>query len=142
MSIEQRKGIPLNDYQRIIIEQIYRKENTVRACIQRILSVLFSAGIQVSDKNQMAKIRKDFEHHLQAHWVPFACETVLNYVLYGFSVHIINKEREKETRRVIRYPTVVPLDKIQIKVDVVFCLIATQFRCRSVMMFSRAAAAF
>jgi len=112
-----RKGVRLNDLERQIIESIYNKETTVRACINRILGTLFSGGIQLSDeKSAIAQVRADFKEHLHEHWVPFACETILNFILFGFSAYIISKKRHPETRRVIKYPTVVPFDRIDVRI--------------------------
>ena len=86
------RSIPLNDSQLTVVYHMYQKETTVRACVNRILSSLFSAGIVLSKENE--KLKDDFKDHLNKKWVPFACEMVRNYILYGFSPYLINKEKD------------------------------------------------
>lgn len=116
MSGPTDKSVPLDDAQRRQIYHIYQHEATVRACVNRILATLFSAGIHLRDDTQ--NLKNDFKKHLDEKWVPFASETCLNFILYGYSAYIINKERDPETRRIIKYPTSVPMDHIQIRVEV------------------------
>ena len=85
-------SVPLDSQQIEVCWHMYMRESTVRACVNRILGSLFSAGIVLS--NDKEKLKDDFKEHLTRHWVPFACETVRNYILYGFSPYIINKEKE------------------------------------------------
>jgi hypothetical protein len=70
----------------------------------------------LSDDQQ--QLKEDFKDHLAKKWVPFACETVRNYILYGFSPYIINKETDKKTRRIVKFPTCVPMTHIQIRTEV------------------------
>lgn len=110
------QSIPIDERQIQVVWHMYQKETTVRACINRILASLFSAGIVLN--NDRAKLRDDFKEHLETKWVPFACETVRNYILYGFSLYIINKEKDKDTRRLVKYPTCVPISHVQVRTDV------------------------
>ena len=110
------RSVPLNDEQMRVVWTMYTREITVRACINRILGSLFSAGIVLA--NDKEQLKDDFKEHLTKKWVPFACETVRNYILYGFSAYIINKEKDPKTRRIVKYPTCVPMTHIQIRTEV------------------------
>ena len=110
------RSVPLNDQQLAVVWTMYQHETTVRACVNRILGSLFSAGIILSKDNE--KLRDDFKDHLNQKWVPFACETVRNYILYGFSPYLINKEKDPKTRRIVKYPTCVPMTHIQVRTEV------------------------
>jgi len=116
MSGIQDRSIPLNEHQLAVCWTMYQKETTVRACVNRILGSLFSAGIVLN--NESDKLKEDFKEHLAKKWVPFACETVRNYILYGFSPYLINKEKDPKTRRIVKYPTCVPITHIQVRVEV------------------------
>lgn len=108
--------MPLSDEQMQVILNMYQHETTVRACVNRILGSLFSAGIVLN--NDKTQLKDDFKTHLATKWVPFACQTVLNYILYGFSPYIINKEKDSKTRRIVRFPTCVPINHIQVRTEV------------------------
>lgn len=116
MSGPTDRSIPLNAGQINVCWTMYQHETTVRACVNRILGSLFSAGIVLNNENE--KLKEDFKEHLAKKWVPFACETVRNYILYGFSPYLINKEKDPKTRRIIKYPTCVPMTHIQIRTEV------------------------
>ena len=116
MSGPTDRSVPLNDEQLAVCWTMYQKESTVRACINRILGSLFSAGIVLN--NEKEQLKDDFKEHLSKKWVPFACETVRNFILYGFSPYIINKETDKRTRRIVKYPTCVPMTHIQVRTEV------------------------
>ena len=110
------QSVPLNNEQMQVVWRMYQHETTVRACVNRILGSLFSAGIVLNDGK--TKLKDDFKTHLTERWVPFACETVRNYILYGFSPYVINKEKDPKTRRIVKYPTCVPMTHIQVRTEV------------------------
>lgn len=106
-------SVPLNAEQIEVCWRMYQHETCVRACVNRILSSLFSAGILLNDGTGN-KFKADFDTHLSRFWIPFAANTVRNFILYGLSPWVINKTKDPKTRRVVKYPTAVPMSHIQI----------------------------
>lgn len=108
------RSIPLKNVQIYALSSLWREEPVLRGCLNRIMQAVFAGGVTI----QGAEPTPDFQHYLSEYWVPFGCDLIKNFVLYGYCPYIINKKRiSSRPKRFIQYPVALPMGTYEIRVD-------------------------
>ena len=108
------RSIPLKGLQTKALEYLWREEPVLRGCINRIMQAVFAGGVTIDG----GEPTPDFQHYLSEYWIPFGCDLITNFILYGFCPYIINKKRiSSRPKRFIQYPVALPIGTYEIRVD-------------------------
>lgn len=108
------RSIPLKGQQIQALSNLWGDEPVLRGCLNRIMQAVFAGGVSIDNGNPTP----DFEQYLSEYWVPFGCDLIINFVLYGFCPFIINKKRiSSRPKRFIQYPVALPIGTYEVRVD-------------------------
>lgn len=109
------RSIPLKGLQIQALHQLWREEPVLRGCLNRIMQAVFAGGVTIDGGGHPTP---DFEQYLKRYWIPFGCDLVTNFVLFGYCPYIINKKRiSSRPRRFIQYPVALPIGTYEVRVD-------------------------
>lgn len=108
------RSIPLKGLQIQALSSLWKEEPVLRGCLNRIMQAVFAGGVTIEG----GEPTPDFQHYLSEYWIPFGCDLITNFVLYGYCPFIINKKRiSSRPKRFIQYPVALPIGTYEIRVD-------------------------
>lgn len=108
------RSIPLKGLQIHALVHLWREEPVLRGCLNRIMQAVFAGGVTIEG----AATTPEFQQYLSDYWIPFGCDLITNFVLFGYCPYIINKKRiSSRPKRFIQYPIALPMGTYEIRVD-------------------------
>lgn len=112
------RSVPLNAGQAQILYRMFHEEPIIKCCAARLMQSIFSGGISLNDGTGGPRATEEFETHLNMVWVPFACDVLVNFLLWGFCPYIIAKHRHPQTRRIVKHPVALEYGTYEIRFEV------------------------
>lgn len=109
------RSIPLQSLQISALNHLWQEEPVLRGCLNRIMQAVFAGGVTIEG----AEPTSDFQHYLSEYWIPFGCDLIKNFVMFGFCPFVVNKKRiSSRPKRYIQYPVALPTGTYEVRVDV------------------------
>ena len=78
------------------------------------MQAVFAGGVTIDG----GQATDEFQEHLIDYWIPFGCNLIVHFILFGFCPYIVNKKQiSSRPKRYVQYPLSLPFGTYEIRVD-------------------------
>jgi len=112
------RSVPLNANQAHMLHRMFHEEPVIKCCTAKLMHAIFSGGMALNGGTEGPEATPAFAAHMDNAWIPFGCDVLINFILWGFCPYIINKRRHPKTRRIIRYPVALEFGTYEVRFEI------------------------